>query len=242
MLGWREIILILIVALVVFYSRSFRIVGVKKSLGIKRTTPEDEIKMGKSLLSDHPTEPETDERIVRILEHLREVGELEFPHYEARRLISTQINAMALFGGYLLTTKGLMELQDASDDELAGILAHEIAHIELGHCREAFIRENRLNVAQALLSVTNRSPGASGEIVKYLAKLGISRESEVEADEFAVELLSKSRYSTVGLIRFLERAKKMEHVPEWLTFLSTHPAIDERIARLRTKLEYELSL
>ena len=65
----------------------------------------------------------------------------------------------------------------------------------------------------------------------------ISRKHEFEADDFAVELLLKSRYSPLGLMQFLERAKQMDRIPEWLTFLSTHPGTEQRIERLGRKLK-----
>ncbi len=115
-------------------------------------------------------------------------------------------------------------------------IAHEIAHVELGHCRKALIQKNRTEALQLFLSLANRRPGTAASIVQHLAKLGISRESELEADDFAVQLLLKSRYSPIGLVQFLERAKKREHIPEWMTFLSTHPGNNERIGRLRQKV------
>jgi predicted Zn-dependent protease len=130
-----------------------------------------------------------------------------------------------------------MNLQTASEEQLAGILAHEIGHVELGHCRKALIRKNRTKALQLFLSLANRSPGTTALIVEHLAKLGISREAELEADDFAVDLLLKTRYSPSGLMEFLERAKEMNRIPEWLTFLSTHPGTEERIERLGRKLK-----
>ena len=240
MLGWREILLILIIALALFYSRSFRVVGLKKSLGMEPITPEDEIKIGKSWLADvaekQNIEPERDARITRILADFNQSGQLTFTKYRVFRLHTSEINAVALPGAHLLITRGLMDLPDVSDEELAGILAHEIGHVELGHCRKAVIQKNRNKALRTLLSLVSRGPAKGVLILEQLAKLGISRESELEADDFAVQLLSKSHYPPLGLVQFLERAEKMNDVPEWLIFFSTHPATDERIQRLRQKL------
>ena len=240
MLGFREIFLILVVLVVVLYSRSFHLVGIRKSIGLAPTTPEDEIRLGASWLSDMAKEqsikPEEAPRVEAILDNFRATQGLTFKSYQVFRLDSPEINAMALPGGHILLTQGLMSLQDASDDQLAGVLAHEIAHVELGHCRKAFIRKNRTQALRLFLSLAHRSPGTAASIVEHLAKLGISRESELEADDFAFRLLLKSRYSPIGLVQFLERAKKMERIPEWLTFLSTHPGNNERIGKLRQKV------
>ena len=240
MLGFREIFLILVVLVVVLYSRSFHLVGIRKSLGLAPTTPEDEIRLGASWLSDMAKEqsikPEAAPRVQAILDNFRATQGLTFKSYQVFRLDSPEINAMALPGGHILLTQGLMSLQDASDDQLAGVLAHEIAHVELGHCRKALIRKNRTEALQLFLSLANRRPGTASSIVQHLAKLGITRESELEADDFAFRLLLKSRYSPIGLVQFLEKAKEMERIPQWLTFLSTHPGNNERIERLRQQV------
>ncbi len=239
-LGFREILLILVVLIVVLYSRSFHLVGIKKSLGLEPTTPEDEIKIGASWLADMAREqgikPEKETRVHTILDNFRTTGRLTFKSYKVFRMDSPEINALALPGGHILLTQGLMALADTSEDQLAGILAHEIAHVELGHCRKALIRKNRTEALQLFLSLANRRPGTASSIVEHLAKLGITRESELEADDFAFQLLLKSRYSPIGLVQFLEKAKEMERIPEWLTFLSTHPGNNERIERLRQQI------
>lgn len=236
MLGWTEIILILIIIATILYSRMFRVAGFKKAVGIEEMSDEDEIRIGKSLVGELSTEEETDERAMRILEGFHEKGNLRFPHCRLLRLQSSEVNAMALIGGQLLTTQGLMNLGDLSEEELAGILAHEIGHVELGHVREAFIRENRTKVLRAILTICHRTPRFSVDIAQQLAKLGISRTTELEADDFALELLSKADYSPAGLIRFFERAKGGKSRPDWLTFVSTHPALEERIERLERHL------
>ena len=239
-LGWREILLIAVVIAVLFYSRSFRVLGVKKSLGIEPITPKDEVRVGKSWLSEiaekQTIESEKDPRVIRIMQDYHLVAHLRFKEYQVFRLHSSEINAMALPGAHLLVTRGLIDLPDLSADELAGILAHEIAHVELGHSRNAVIQKNRTEALKSLLSVVTRGPAKSVLMLEHLAKLGISRESELEADDFAIQLLARAGYAPKGLITFLERAQKMEGLPEWLTFFSTHPATHDRIQRLNQKL------
>jgi len=239
-LGWREILMIVLVVAVLFYSRNFRLLGVKKSLGIEPITPEDETRVGKSWLSEiaekQKVQAEKDPRVISIMETFHRVAQLRFNQYQVFRLQSSEINAMALPGAHLLTTGGLIDLPDLSEDQLAGILAHEIAHVELGHTRNAVIQKNRTEALKSLLSVITRGPAKSVMMLEQLANLGISRKSVLEADEFAIQLLSRAGYSPMGLITFLERAKQTESHPEWQTFFSTHPATDERIQKLNQKL------
>lgn len=239
-LGWREILMIVVVVAILLYSRNFRLLGVKKSLGIDPITPEDETRVGKSWLSEiaekQKVQTEQDPRVTTIMEAFHRVAQLRFDRYQVFRLESSEINAMALPGAHLLITRSLINLPDLSDDQLAGILAHEIAHVELGHTRNAVIQKNRSEALKSLLSVISRGPAKSVLMLDQLANLGISRKTELEADEFAIQLLSRAGYSPMGLITFLERTKPMEGLPEWLTFFSTHPAIDERIQKLNQKL------
>jgi len=217
-LGWREIFLIAVVVAILFYSRSFRVLGVKKSLGMEPITPEDETRVGKSWLSEiaekQQVATEQDPRVAKIMGVFHQVAKFRFNQYQVFRLHSSEINAMALPGAHLLTTDGLIELPELSEDQLAGILAHEIGHVELGHSRNAVIQKNRTEALKSLLSVVTRGAAKNVLMLEHLAKLGISRKSELEADEFAVQLLSRAGYSPLGLITFLERAQEMEGLPE----------------------------
>ena len=81
-LGFREILLILVVLIVVLYSRSFHVVGLRKSLGLAPTTPADEIRIGASWLSDMAKEqkiqPEEETRVQTILDNFKATGGLTF--------------------------------------------------------------------------------------------------------------------------------------------------------------------
>lgn len=236
MIGLKEILIILVVALIVLYSRKAAGVSLKKSLGLEPMTREDEIRIGRDWLEKirkkEEVEPEDDPRVARILEKLSATGKLRFKSYKVFRHATPHVNAMALPGGYILTTRGLMRLPDLSEEELAGILAHEMGHIELRHSRRALVRKNQKQALLTVLAVIGRNPGWAVGAVSFLAEMGISRESELAADDFAIKLLSSAGYSHAGLLRFFERARSFQRLPDWLTFMSTHPALEERIERL----------
>jgi beta-barrel assembly-enhancing protease len=237
MLSLTELLVIGGIVMALFKARAIFAMGVTKSLGFEKMSPADEKAVGREWLLElgrrQPVSIERDARVRRILRALGEAGSFRFPAYLAFRLDSPEINAMALPGGHILVTRGLMQLTDVSDDELAAILAHEIGHIELGHSRKALIRTNRTKALNLVLSLVGRSPGAAVGMATSLAELGISREAELEADAFALSLLARSPYRPEGLAAFLGRARRDERLPGWMSFLSTHPAVDERIARLR---------
>jgi beta-barrel assembly-enhancing protease len=237
MVSFNELLVIVGIIVALVKARSMFRVGVTKSLGLETMTAADETAIGREWLLEigrrQPVSIERDARVRGILTALQAAGRFRFQKYLAFRLDTPAINAMALPGGHVLVTRGLMELPDVSDDELAAILAHEIGHIELGHSRKALVRTNRTKALNLVLSLVGRSPGAAVGMATSLAELGISRESELEADAFAVSLLTQSPYRPEGLAAFLRRARRDERLPGWMTFLSTHPAVDERIGRLR---------
>ncbi len=236
MLSLTELLVVIGIIVAILKARSLSTLGVSKSLGLETITSDDEIAIGKEWLVElgdrQPVTIERDERVRTILRTLQAAGPLRFPRFLAFRLDVPDINAMALPGGHILVTSGLMELPDLAADELAGILAHEMGHIELGHSRRALIRANRAQALDIVLSITGRRPGMALGMAKSVAELGISRESELEADAFAVKLLTRSPYRPEGLAAFLGRAHRGERLPGWMTFLSTHPAVEERVARL----------
>jgi predicted Zn-dependent protease len=240
MLSWTEILVIIGIVVAIVRARSLFRLGLGKSLGLEPLGPTDETAIGREWLLElggrQKVTIERDPRVERIMEVLQATGRFRFPQYLVFRLDSPAINAMALPGGHVLTTRGLMEISGLQEDELAGILAHEIGHIELGHSREALIRRNRTKALQLLLSIAGRSPGAAVGWTTSLAELGISRESELEADDFAVRLLAATGYSPAGLAAFLRRASRDAQLPDWLNFLSTHPAVNERVRRLHQHL------
>jgi predicted Zn-dependent protease len=142
----------------------------------------------------------------------------------------SEINAGNAGGCQFLVTAGL--LQRANDDQLLGVLAHEIAHQDLGHVARAQILNTGLSVGAALLERFFPGSGAFAPIAGTLIARGYGRTEEYAADRHGVDILRRAGYP----------AEIMVDTLRWLRgvsgdagggFLSTHPAIDERIAALR---------
>lgn len=138
-----------------------------------------------------------------------------------------EVNAFALPFGHLLIYSGLI-LQSDNQEELSGVICHEIAHIQLNHVMKKLVRE--IGFA-ALLSVTTNSGGL--EIIKESAKLlsstAFDRSFEKSADIKAVEYLANSHIDPKPFADFiyklaLEEPKKMK----LLTWINTHPESRER--------------
>ncbi|MDD3355261.1 M48 family metallopeptidase [Zoogloea sp.] len=145
-----------------------------------------------------------------------------------------EINAFAAPGGVVIVYKGLLDKAD-TPEEVAGVLAHEIAHVELRHSLHQIVRSAGLRVIVAALA------GNYGDLGSWAARLGeltFSREAEREADQRAIERLAEARIDPGGLLRFFERLEKMERAQgaRLPALLSTHPDTPERIRALRKSL------
>ena len=140
------------------------------------------------------------------------------------------INAANAGGGEFYVTTGL--LQKANDEQLRGILAHEIAHDDLGHVAKAQVLGTGLNLGIILLEQIIPGSSAITPIAGTLVARAYSRSEELEADRHAVEIFQRAGYSKDVMIDALAWVMQSSP-PGGGGFLSTHPATQDRIAALR---------
>ncbi|MCB0638062.1 MAG: M48 family metalloprotease, partial [Lewinella sp.] len=128
------------------------------------------------------------------------------------------LNAFATPGGYIYVYTGLIKFLD-SEDELAGVLGHEIAHAAQRHSTQQLTQVYGL---QMLLSVVTGSadPSMIEQIALGLASLRFSRGHESEADQYSVIYLCETSYNATGAAGFFRKMEDSARPPE---FLSTHP-------------------
>lgn len=136
------------------------------------------------------------------------------------------VNAFAIPNGHLIVYSGLI-LASENPEELSGVIAHEMAHIELRHVMKKLVKEVGLSV---LISMTT---GSGGEIVKETAKMlsstAFDRSLEKEADLKAVDYLIKAKINPEPFANFLYKLADKEHeAMKYLTWASTHPDSKER--------------
>ncbi len=137
------------------------------------------------------------------------------------------INAFALPNGHLILYSGLI-LNSDNQEELTGVICHEIAHIELNHVMKKLIKEIGLSV---LISMTTENGGK--EIIKETAKMlsssAFDRSLEKAADIKAVEYLINAKVNPEPFANFLYKLSDNENkATEYLTWISTHPDSKER--------------
>jgi predicted Zn-dependent protease len=142
----------------------------------------------------------------------------------------SNINAGSSGGGEFLITTGLLE--KANDEQLRGILAHEIAHDDLGHPVKMQLVETGVGLGAALLEKVFPASGVVAPIAGTLITSSYSRPQEFAADEHGVTILRRAGYSKEVMIRALTWIMQVQGNSGG-GFLSTHPATDERIRALR---------
>jgi predicted Zn-dependent protease len=145
------------------------------------------------------------------------------------------VNAFAAPGGYIVVFRGLIE-QTRTPEEFAGVLAHEMQHVLLKHSTRAIAREFSGRALLSLMSVDASGTPAAIQGAARLANLSYQREDEESADRAALTLLARAHVAPDGLIVFLRRmTTEASEGAGAMKYLSTHPAMAERIAALEAE-------
>lgn len=148
--------------------------------------------------------------------------------FQARVANLKMVNALAVPGGRILATMGIVDFV-GSPEEFAGAIAHEMGHAIHRHPSQAVIREIGLRATLDLLLGAGLAGGTAG----ILLRTSYSRTAEREADESGMSLLRQANISTAGLVRLFERLdSKNPDGPEALQIFSTHPRSADRAKRL----------
>ena len=156
-------------------------------------------------------------------------------NWEVNVITSPEVNAWCMPRGKIAVYSGLIEQLQITDDELAAVMGHEMAHALREHARE---RASEQAVAGLGISVLSAALGAGdlgqrGMQYAYMGLLGLpnSRAHETEADRIGVELAARAGYNPRAAITLWQ---KMEQVggAEPPKFLSTHPAREDRLRDL----------
>ena len=149
---------------------------------------------------------------------------------------ANDVNAFAAPGGYIFVTKGLYKILH-DESELAGVLAHEVAHVVRGHHLKLIQEEKLIGAGTDLLK---QNLGERNELVQKLigsgAEImarGLDKGAEFEADRMGVVLATRAGYDSFGLPSVLQEIGNLSNDPGAVALLfKTHPHPDERLARL----------
>ena len=159
--------------------------------------------------------------------------------WEANVLTSKEVNAWCMPGGKIAVYTGLIEQLKLTDDELAAVMGHEIAHALREHARERIGRQMATQtgttigaIALEIFTGIHIDPQLAGTVSQAMFVLPNSREAEQEADRIGVELAARAGYDPRAAIRLWQKMGQVSGgggTPQWL---STHPSNESRLRDL----------
>jgi len=208
---------------------------------------EKEIRMGKEYAQMVESgvklvqDPVVNEYVNRVGQNLVRNSDAKVP-FTIKVIDSDDVNAFALPGGFFYVNSGLILAAD-EEAELAGVMAHEIAHVAARHAMRQMTRGNMLNLASIPLIFVG---GGIGYAVRSAAGIGLpltfltfSRGFEAEADYLGLEYLYKSGYDPNAFISFFEKlqAKEKKRPGTLAKAFSTHPQTPDRIEKSQEEIQ-----
>ncbi|MCL6629652.1 MAG: M48 family metallopeptidase, partial [Armatimonadetes bacterium] len=158
------------------------------------------------------------------------------------------VNAFALPGGFVYVNKGLMDFVH-SDDELAGVVAHEVAHAAHHHYMQLLKAQQKELLKTAAAVIIASAAGGHGKDITMLAQMAeliriakmsaYGQDAEFDADRTAVAYLAETKYNPVGMLTFMERLARVESMKPQieLGIFATHPLTDLRVREIVSELE-----
>jgi len=237
--------------------------GDVKDIGFREISAnqQDDIKKGQQAIEEMkrsgllPAEVEDkaiQEYVNSVAQRIAQKSDLKIPLHVSV-LQSREINALALPGGYLFIERGLLEAAD-DESELAGVLAHEMAHDAARHAnklmKKATIAGIFYQAAQVAAMVLTGGVAGIGTyyalqygfyglgLVLNLNLLGVSRDYELEADQLGVQYAWNTGYDPSGFIRFFDKIATREGYVNGASWFRTHPPFYQRMVDTRREIMF----
>ncbi len=208
---------------------------------------EKEVKIGDTIAPkieeqyDILRDVDVNERVQRILQRIVAVCDRKELVYFIKVLDDDLINAVSLPGGYIYVFRGLIEKTD-NDDELAGVVAHEVGHITARHGIKRMQNAYAALLLQVASTQTNARVAGGVNFVLNSLFMEYSQEDEFEADRLSVKYLKKAGYDPKAMVRFLEKLKiEKEKAPlRQYSYWRTHPHLSQRISVVNQEITGKL--
>ena len=238
----KKIILQIAVLIAIFFAvyTLTKQVNWMKLFGVDKLTKSTEEKLGDMIWKSYSatTTEETNYIVINtidsIVNKICNANDIDSSTIKVHVIQKDEINAFALPGNHLAIYTGL--LQDCDNaDEVAGVIAHELAHMQKNHVMKKLVKEIGMG---AIISLTSGSGGTVSEILHLLSSSAYDRKLETEADITGVDYLMNAKINPEGLAQFLFRmATSEKDMPKAVYWISTHPESEERakdiMARIR---------
>jgi predicted Zn-dependent protease len=211
---------------------------------------EKQVQMGKQFAAQVESsvklinDPTVTEYVNRIGQNLVRNSDAKVP-FTIKVIDSDEVNAFALPGGFFYVNSGLVLAAD-NESELAGVMAHEIAHVAACHAAREQTRGQLANLASIPLIFVGGGLGygvySAASVALPMTFLRFSRGFEAEADYLGLQYLYKSGYDPQSFIAFFEKLKAQEKKkPGFLSkAFSTHPQTPDRIEKSQQEIAHLL--
>lgn len=234
-----------------------------KDIGFREiaANQQDDIKKGQQAVEEMKRSgllpPEVEDKAIQeyvnsVAQRIAQKSDLKIPLHVSV-LQSREINAFALPGGYLFIERGLLEAAD-DESELAGVIAHEMAHDAARHANKLMKKATIAGIfyqgAQVAAMVLTGGVAGIGTyyalqygfyglgFVLNLNLLGVSRDYELEADQLGVQYAWNAGYDPSGFIRFFDQIATREGYVNGASWFRTHPPFYQRMVDTRREIMF----
>jgi predicted Zn-dependent protease len=206
---------------------------------------DKEVQMGQSIAKEVEKEyklnedPLIQKRVEDIGQKIVSVCDRKDIDYHFKILEDDEINAVSLPGGFVYVNKGLID-KVANDDELAGVLAHEVGHIVARHSIKKLQAIMGYSLLRILVAQVPQSGavGSAADAAFTELLLGYVRDDELLADQLAARYTKLAGYNPRGMISFLERLQDINRrkPPRPRSYFKTHPYVPDRVRVVKQEL------
>jgi metalloprotease len=153
--------------------------------------------------------------------------------------LTKEVNAFAMADGTIRFYSGLMDMM--TDDELRYVAGHEIGHVKAGHTKKRMQTALAASAAQKGVAASGTRAGALadsqvGDLIVQVVRAQHSQGNEREADDYAMQFMSRKKYDRKACVTALEKLDKMSGGGGGANWLSTHPSPRERADRMRKQV------
>jgi MAF protein len=211
---------------------------------------DKEVQMGRAIAKSVEKEykfaedPLLQDRVERIGKKIAAVSDRKEIDYVFKVLDEDEINAVSLPGGYVYVYRGLLE-KISSDDELAGVLAHEVGHIVARHSikkLQAYQGYSLLRILVAAAPAGGQVGGAADVAFTELL-LGYAREDELLADQLGARYAKLAGFEPHGMLKFLEKLQDIDRRKplKEKSYFKTHPYVPDRIRVVKQELGEDIA-
>ncbi len=206
---------------------------------------DKEVQMGQAIAKEVAKEykfaedPLMQKRVEDIGKKIAAVSDRKEIDYHFYVLDDDEVNAVSLPGGYVYVNKGLLEKVD-NDDQLAGVLGHEVGHIVARHSIKKLQALQAFSILRILVAAAPSSGevGAAADVAFTELLLGYGRDDELLADELGTRYAKLAGYDPHAMIAFLEKLQEINRRQPLRpkSYFKTHPYVPDRIRVVKQAL------